>query len=256
MEIMARDHLVDHERREFLRMTANTATLLELAASPLAALAQTAGGAPLKIGMVGSGREGGALGTAFVKAGHQVMFSSRHPEQLKGLVDGLGPRAQAGTVEQAIAFGDVVAIVVPYTAMEQIGKDHAAALAKKALVIDVSNPIARRDGDDLAKWVEQQGGAGLATAKLLPGARIVRAFNAINYAKLSEDAHRPGELVGVPIAGDDQNALAIASNLIREIGFEPVVVGGLSMGKFLVPGTPLGGEHTSAEIRQIVASLH
>jgi 8-hydroxy-5-deazaflavin:NADPH oxidoreductase len=256
MEIMARDHLVDHERREFLRMTANTATLLALAASPLAALAQTAGGAPLKIGMVGSGREGGALGTAFVKAGHQVMFSSRHPEQLKGLVDGLGPRAQAGTVEQAIAFGDVVAIVVPYTAMEQIGKDHAAALAKKALVIDVSNPIARRDGDDLAKWVEQQGGAGLATAKLLPGARIVRAFNAINYAKLSEDAHRPGELVGVPIAGDDQNALAIASNLIREIGFEPVVVGGLSMGKFLVPGTPLGGEHTSAEIRQIVASLH
>jgi len=253
---MARDHLVDHERREFLRMTANTATLLALAASPLAALAQTAGGAPLKIGMVGSGREGGALGTAFVKAGHQVMFSSRHPEQLKGLVDGLGPRAQAGTVEQAIAFGDVVAIVVPYTAMEQIGKDHAAALAKKALVIDVSNPIARRDGDDLAKWVEQQGGAGLATAKLLPGARIVRAFNAINYAKLSEDAHRPGELVGVPIAGDDQNALAIASNLIREIGFEPVVVGGLSMGKFLVPGTPLGGEHTSAEIRQIVASLH
>jgi 8-hydroxy-5-deazaflavin:NADPH oxidoreductase len=256
MEIMARDHLVDHERREFLRMTANTATLMALAASPLAALAQTAGGAPLKIGMVGSGREGGALGTAFVKAGHQVMFSSRHPEQLKGLVDGLGPRAQAGTVEQAIAFGDVVAIVVPYTAMEQIGKDHAAALAKKALVIDVSNPIARRDGDDLAKWVEQQGGAGLATAKLLPGARIVRAFNAINYAKLSEDAHRPGELVGVPIAGDDQNALAIASNLIREIGFEPVVVGGLSMGKFLVPGTPLGGEHTSAEIRQIATGLH
>src|SRR5690242_753953 len=135
MEIMARDHLVDHERREFLRMTANTATLLALAASPLAALAQTAGGAPLKIGMVGAGREGGALGTAFVKAGHQVMFSSRHPEQLKGLVDGLGPRAQAGTVEQAIAFGDVVAIVVPYAAMEQIGKDHAAALAKKALVI-------------------------------------------------------------------------------------------------------------------------
>jgi predicted dinucleotide-binding enzyme len=256
MEIMARDHLVDHERREFLRMAVNSTALLALAASPSAALAQPASGAPLKIGMVGSGREGGALGTAFVKAGHQVMFSSRHPEQLKGLVDGLGPRAQAGTVEQAIAFGDVVAIVVPYTAVEQIGKDHAAALAKKALVIDVSNPIARRDGDDLAKWVEQQGGAGLATAKLLPGARIVRAFNAINYAKLSEDAHRPGELVGVPIAGDDQNALAIASNLIREIGFEPVVVGGLSMGKYLVPGTPLGGEHTSAEIRQIVASLH
>jgi predicted dinucleotide-binding enzyme len=184
------------------------------------------------------------------------MFSSRHPEQLKGLVDSLGPRAQAGTVEQAIAFGDVVAIVVPYTAMEEIGKENAAALAKKALVLDVSNPIARRDGEELAKWVEQQGGAGLATAKLLPGAHIVRAFNAINYLKLAEDAHRPGELVGVPIAGDDQNALATASSLIREIGFEPVVVGGLSMGKYLVPGTPLGGELTAAEIRQIAAGLH
>jgi 8-hydroxy-5-deazaflavin:NADPH oxidoreductase len=253
---MARDQFADHDRRDFLRMAASVTATLALAASPLAALAQPAGGASLKIGMVGSGREGGALGTAFVKAGHQVMFSSRHPEELKSLVDGLGPLAKAGTVEQAIAFGDVVAIVIPYTAMEQIGKDHAAALAKKALVIDVSNPIARRDGDDLVKWVEQQGGAGLATAKLLPGAHIVRAFNAIGSAKLAEDAHRPGQLVGVPIAGDDQNALAIASKLIGEIGFEPVVVGGLSMGKYLVPGTPLGGEHTSAEIRQIVASLH
>ena len=253
---MAKDQLADHDRRDFLRTAVNTTALLALAASPLAALAQPAGGAPLKIGMVGSGREGGALGTAFVKAGHSVMFSSRHPEELKGLVGGLGERAQAGTVEQAITFGDVVAIVVPYTAMEQIGKDHATALAKKVLVIDVSNPIARRDGDDLAKWVEEQGGAGLATAKLLPGAHIVRAFNAIGYAKLSEDAHRPGEPVGVPIAGDDPKAVAVASGLIREIGFEPVLVGGLSMGRYLVPGTPLGGEHTPAEIRQIVASLH
>src|SRR6476661_8056196 len=87
--------------------------------------------------------------------------------------------------------------------MEQIGKDYGNALAKKVLVIDVSNPIARRDGADIVKWVDDQGGAGLATAKLLPGARIVRAFNAINYAKLPADAHRQGELVGVPIAGDD-----------------------------------------------------
>src|SRR6516165_7403244 len=119
---MARDQFADYDRRDFLRMAVNSTAALALAASPLAALAQTAVRAPLKIGMVGSGREGGALGTAFVKAGHQVMFSSRHPEQLKGLVDSLGPRAQAGTVEQAIAFGDVVAIVVPYTAMEEIGK--------------------------------------------------------------------------------------------------------------------------------------
>ena len=73
--------------------------------------------------------------------------------------------------------------------------------------------------------------------------------------KLAAEAHRQGELLGVPIAGDDQNSLAIASNLIREIGFSPVVVGGLSMGKYIAPGSPLWGEHTSAEIRQIASGL-
>jgi predicted dinucleotide-binding enzyme len=95
---------------------------------------------------------------------------------LKGLVDELGPLARAGTVAEAVEFGDVVMVVVPYPAMEQIGKDYGNALAKKVLVIDVSNPIERRDGAEILKWVEEQGGAGLATAKLLPGAHIVRAF--------------------------------------------------------------------------------
>ena len=252
---MANDSFADHTRRDFMRIAGSGLAVLAVAARPDTAMAQTAG-APLKIGMVGAGREGGALGTLFVKAGHPVMFSSRHPEELKGLVAGLGPLAQAGTVEQAIAFGDVVVIAIPYTAMEQIGKAHAGALAKKVLVIDVSNPIARRDGEDFVKRVGEQGGAGLVTAKLLPGAPIVRAFNAIGFGRLGEVAHRPGERVGVPIAGDDAKAIAVAQSLIREIGFEPVLVGGLAMGRHLVPGTPLGGEHTPAEIRQIAGSLH
>ena len=248
-------HAAGHERREVLRIAASGLALLALAARSRSAVAQTPAGAPLKIGMVGAGREGSALGTLFVKAGHPVMFSSRHPERLKDLVAGLGLLAQAGTVEQAIAFGNVVAIVIPYAAVEEIGKAHAPALATKVLVMDVSNPIARRDGENLVKWVAEQGGAGLATAKLLPGAPIVRAFNAIGSARLAALAHRPGEPVGVPIAGDDPKAITVAQNLIRAIGFEPVLVGGLAMGKYLVPGTPLGGEHTPAEIRRIAASL-
>ena len=59
----------------------------------------------------------------------------------------------------------------------------------------------------------------------------------------------------MPIAGDDQDALALAERLIKEIGFEPVVVGGLAMGKYLVPGTPLGGVHTATEVKQIAATL-
>ena len=102
---------------------------------------------------------GGALGALFVKAGHPVMFSSRHPENLKALATRLGPLAQAGSVEQALAFGDVVAMVVPYSALEEIGKVHGRVLATKALVLDVCNPIARRDGDNLVKWVGEIGRA-------------------------------------------------------------------------------------------------
>ena len=58
------------------------------------------------------------------------------------------------------------------------------------------------------------------------------------------------------MAGDDPKAIEVASALVREIGYEPVVVGSLaSMGKYLIPGTPLGGEHSPAEIRQIASTL-
>lgn len=242
-------------RREFLELALGGMALGVIAASPVAALAQAAGGgAPLKIGTIGAGREGGALGTLFAKHGHPVMFSSRNPEQLKELVASAGPNAQAGTVEQAVAFGDVVFLVVPYTAVEQIGQQHGKALAEKRLVLDVSNPIARRDGEEIVKWANEQGGAGLATAKLIPGARLVRAFNAIGSGRLAEDAERKGE-VGVPIAGDDKAAVELASDLIKSVGFEPVLVGGLAMGKYLVPGTPLAGEHSPEEIRQIAENL-
>jgi predicted dinucleotide-binding enzyme len=183
------------------------------------------------------------------------MFSSRHPEALHDLVAAAGPNAQAGSVADAVAFADVVLLVVPYTAVEQIGKDYGKELAAKQLVIDVSNPVARRDGEELAKAVEQAGGAGLMTQKLLPGAHLVRGFNAIGSGKLTADAHHAGDPVGVPIAGDDPAAVALASKLITEIGFEPVVVGGLAMGRYLVPGTPLAGEHTPAELRKIAANL-
>jgi predicted dinucleotide-binding enzyme len=243
----------ENSRREFLLTVAGGIAGLAVGSLPARVLAQPAGGPPLSISTIGAGREGGALGALFVKAGHQVMFSSRHPDTLKALEDELGPLARVGTVAEAVEFGDVVMVVVPYAAIEQIGKDYGNALAKKVLVIDVSNPYG---GAEIVKWVDDHGGAGLATAKLLPGAHIVRAFNAINYAKLSADAHRQGELVGVPIAGDDPHALDIAASLIREIGFDPVVIGGLAMGKYLVPRTALGGEHTAAEIRQTVTHLH
>src|ERR1035438_1560087 len=118
---MPRNPVADPRRRELLRSFAGVSSLLALtlAARPHAGHAQTA---PLKIATLGSGHIGGTLGSLWVKAGHPVMFASRHPEELKDLVAGLGPLAKAGTPAEAIAFADVVLLAVPYSAVKQIGQ--------------------------------------------------------------------------------------------------------------------------------------
>jgi len=238
-------------RREFLRAAGTAAAGLALGVLPYAARAASSAG--LKIGIVGSGRIGGTLGAIWLKAGHEIMFSSLDLEHDKALAARLGGKARAGTPREAAAFGDVLLIAVPYFALPQVGRD-LGDLLKGKIVIDPSNPIPGRDGE-IATWARQKG-AGLASAELLPGARIVRAFNAIGYAKLPEAAQRQGERIGMPMAGDDANAIAVASRLVREVGYEPVVVGPLAMGKYLIPGTPLAGEHTPEQIRKIAATLN
>jgi hypothetical protein len=83
---------------------------------------------------------------------------------------------------------------------------------------------------------------------------VVRAFNAIGAERMGSAYQEPGR-VGMPIAGDDADAVAVASRLIREIGYEPVLIGGLAMGRYLVPGTALSGERSAEEIRRIAAEL-
>lgn len=183
-----------------------------------------------------------------MKSGHPVMFSSRHPEELQELVRGLGSLAKAGTVQEAIAFGDVVFIAVPYGAYPQIGKDHGPQLAGK-IVLDAGNAVERRDGE-IAKETQQEG-IGLTSAKYFPGARIVRAFNTLGYGILAKEANRQGERLAIPIAGDDQEAVRVATALIADAGFEAVLVGPLARAKEFAQGGPLYGQRiTGQEMRQ------
>lgn len=249
---MKAKNAMQQDRRRFLRLAGTAAATFAFGALPFAARAAAGATGKVKIGIVGSGRIGGTLGGLWVKAGHEVMFSSLDLEHDKSLAASLGPKARAGTTREAAAFGDVLLIAVPYSALPQIGKD-LADLIKGKIVLDTCNPIPGRDGDMATRAREK--GAGLASAELLPGARLVRAFNAIGYARLPEFAQHQGERTGMPIAGDDANAIKVASSLVREVGLEPVVVGPLTMGRYLMPGTPLAGEHTPEQIRQIVATL-
>lgn len=239
------------DRRGFLGATLLVPAVLALGGLPFAARAAATAGAKLKIGIVGSGRVGGTLGSVWVKSGHEVMFSSRNIEHDRALAAKTGPNARAGTPRDAASFGDVVTISVPYRSLPEVGKD-LADLIKGKVVIDTCNPFVARDGE-IATWAREKG-VGLASAELLPGARIVRAFNAVGYARMGTAHEQPGR-IGMPIAGDDAEAIAVVSRLVRDIGFEPVLIGGLAKGRHLMPGTPLAGERAPDEVRRIAAGL-
>lgn len=201
-----------------------------------------------KIGIIGSGRIGGTLGELWAKAGYPVMFSSLDLAHDKELAVRVGAGAQAGTPAEAAAFGDVLLISVPYSALPQIGRDYASSIKGK-VVLDTSNPIAGRDGDIAVPAREK--GAGIASAEYLPGARLVRAFNSVGYTYLRSEAHRAGEKIAIPLATDDADALKVAMRLVEDAGFEPVVVGPLVKAKEFDVGTTVFGKAlTAAELRK------
>ncbi len=203
-----------------------------------------------KIGIVGSGHIGGTLGILLAKAGYEVLFSSRHPASLKDLVRIAGTRARAGTVAEAIAFGDVIVLSLPLKAVPELDARIKEALTGK-IVIDTSNPYPERDGAIAEEARREPGGMGIFMARLLPGARIVRAFNTVYFEDLGRTTAKGGEKIGVPIASDDQEGLQAAVELAEHAGLDPVVVGRLSTARLFDVGTSVYATSIPAkEIRE------
>ena len=201
-----------------------------------------------RIGLIGAGKIGGALGKLWARAGCEVMFASRHPDQLAALAAEAGAGARVGTPVEAAAFGDVVAIAVPYAVFAEVAAATHATLHGK-VVLDASNAIDHRDGAALGEEVRRCG-IGVHSQALLPGAHLVRGFNAINYKDMEATAHRLGEPVAIPLASDDPRAIAAGSDLVRAAGFTPVVVPLARAGEF-GPRSVLGtGVFTAAEWRR------
>jgi predicted dinucleotide-binding enzyme len=205
-----------------------------------------------KIGIVGSGHIGGTLGIQLAKAGYEILYSSRHPGKLKDLVKAAGPKACAGTVAEAIAFGDVIVLSLPLKAIPELDAETKETLKGK-VVIDTSNPYPERDGKIADEARKDPGGMGAFVARLLPGARIVRAFNTVYFEDLKKTTNKGGEKIGIPIAGDDQEGLKAAAELVERAGLDPVVVGGLSTSKSFDVGTAVYA--TSAPAREIREKL-
>jgi predicted dinucleotide-binding enzyme len=203
---------------------------------------------PTRIGVIGAGSLGGTVGSVLVKAGHEVKFSSRHPEELVAMARELGPRASVGTPREAAEFGTILLIAVPYDALPEIGRDLQETIRGK-IVLDACN--AGR-GTALAKETETNG-VGPTSAKLLPGTRLVRAFSAVDATAVEASFKQQSEKLGVPLASDDVEAMQVAAQLVRDAGCEPVIVGNLAAGKkFERDGPGFRANTTATNLRELL----
>jgi hypothetical protein len=208
----------------------------------------------MRIGIIGAGHIGGTLARHFVAAGHDVAVSnSRGPDTLQAVVEELGPRGQALTAAEAARFGDVVVVSVPFGRNRELPTE---GLAGK-VVIDTNNYYPQRDGHFEELDTDRTTSSELLQAHL-PGARVVKAFNAILWSRLRDDGRPAGdsERVGIPISGDDEDAKRTVAELIDQIGFDAVDAGTLAEGgRKHQPGSPAytEGLHTG-ELRARLAA--
>ncbi|WP_417722720.1 amidohydrolase family protein [Salipiger sp.] len=175
----------------------------------------------MKIGIVGAGFIGRAIAAAASGQGHEVMIAnSRDPRTLGSTAVALG--CATGTAEEAARFGEVVVVSIPFSAIS--GLDPAPYEGK--IVIDTCNHYPARDGEDAALAANEDTTGG-RLAQHLPGARVVKAFNAILQGDLVTDPRPAGdpERRALPIAGDDAGARAVVAGLLDEWGFDVVDAG-------------------------------
>ena len=177
----------------------------------------------MKIGLIGVGMVGGPLSELWASAGHEVFVSSRHPARLQ-----VPPGGRKGSVLDAVRFADVLLLAIPLSAVPGLPDEVKRAMAGKVL-LDANNAWKGREGDAAAEVHGTGLGSGTWTARQLPGARVVKAFNTwpfFQYATYA--ALPPAARPAVPLASDDSEALALASELVRDARMEPVVAfGGL-----------------------------
>ncbi len=192
----------------------------------------------MRIGIIGSGNIGGTAARLFAAAGHEVALSHKGgPESLREQVAQLGEKACAMTVDEAVAFGDVVLLALPWRKREDLPAERLAG----RIVIDATNPYR----PDFSVYDLGDSSSSEEMRRTLPGARLVKAFNAL-FAKDLASGGRPDlpldERTAIFLAGDDQQAKEIVSRLVEEIGFVAVDTGGLrDGGRLQQPGSPLYG---------------
>lgn len=187
---------------------------------------------PTRIAMLGSGKVGGALAHRLVVLGHDVVLAARDSRSASVRATlARDERLRAVAVRDAVASSEVVFLATPWAATEDAL--HAAGPLEGKVLVDCTNPI----GPGLSLAVCGQDSGGERVQALVPDARVVKAFSVYGYENFDDSAYPGhGELLPVmPIAGDDASALELVASFAAELGFEPLVAGGIVMCRSLEP---------------------
>ncbi|WP_026449865.1 NADPH-dependent F420 reductase [Aequorivita capsosiphonis] len=199
----------------------------------------------MKIGVIGSGNIGGNLGKHWAKAGHEVLFTSRHPDQLNQLVQEAGGKAKAVSLDEAWeANADVYLLAVPFKAIDELS-EHYAGEYKGKVIIDATNPYPKRDGAMAQEVRDGNLNASEYTAMKFGTAKTSKAFNTIYAEHLRDNAFRTSDKMAVPFAAQDEESKQITQQLIEDIGFESVYIGNLKDTHIMDPEQKIYGKSTN-----------
>lgn len=193
----------------------------------------------MQIGIIGSGNIGGTAARLFAEAGHDVALShSGPPETLREVVAKLGPNVRAATVEDAVKFGEVVLLALPWRCRDSLPQRGFDGFDGK-VVIDATNPYR----PDMKVYDLGDSTSSEEVLKVIPRSRLVKAFNTLYARDLATRGRKDLPLAQRTVllmAGDDEDAKDLVASLIRDIGFAAVDMGELHEGgKLQQPGSPV-----------------
>jgi predicted dinucleotide-binding enzyme len=207
----------------------------------------------MKIGVIGAGRIGGNVARQALRAEHEVKVSfSREPSTLSNLARELGERASSGTPGEAVEFGDVVVVSVPWDAIPQ-ALEQAGDLGGK-VVVDTTNQFGSGPMPSPGQT------AAAFNAQRMRGARYVKSFNTLTSGFQAQAAGRSGEERVVQwMCGDDASAKELVGTLIEDMGYVPVDLGGTATCSVMEaprrPGAVYGEEYRAVDAPAVVSAV-